>query len=70
MRGQIFIPQRPQEPAPAPRQPAQPAQRVSDVQLSSERRGSAGSESAVRASGTRTGPCASASGARDEAGRS
>ncbi len=38
MRGQIFIPQRPQEPAPAPRQPAQPAQRVSDVQLSSERR--------------------------------
>jgi preprotein translocase subunit SecA len=37
MRGQIFIPQRP-EPAPAPAPAPQPAQRVSDVQLSSERR--------------------------------
>lgn len=41
MRGQIFIPQRPQEPAPQPapaQQSAQPAQRASDIQLSSERR--------------------------------
>jgi preprotein translocase subunit SecA len=39
MRGQIFIPQRPEPaPAPAPAPAPQPAQRVSDVQLSSERR--------------------------------
>ena len=57
MRGQIFIPQRPQEPAPAPRQPAQPAQRVSDVQLSSERRAAQQAQNQQSgASGTRTGP--------------
>ena len=71
-RTDIHPPASQKERAPAPRQPAPKPTSVSDVQLSSERRApqQAQNQQSGAPQGTRTGPCASASGARDEAGRS